>query len=305
MIAVTGGAGFIGSWLVEKLLEQGYEVLVIDNLSSGTRENVPEKAELVVKDIREVSDRDLEGVNAVFHFAADPDVRKSVSEPRKSFEVNVIGSFNVLEAAREAGVKSFVFASSGGTVYGEVNRAVDEEFRLRPISPYGASKAAFEAYLSAYAHSYGMNCISLRFGNIIGPRLNHGVIWDFYWKLRKNPEKLVILGNGEQEKSYLYVEDAVNASLLAWERARGFEVFNIAHEKTLKVKEIAEIVSKELGVKPEFEFTGGVRGWIGDVPKFKLDVGKIKTLGWKPKVEPSGAVKLTVRWLVERFGGIK
>lgn len=308
MIVITGGAGFIGSHLVDKLLEMKKEVLVIDNLSSGNLENLrhhenDENLRILEIDIRDKKIKEaIEGAEAIFHLAADPDVRRSVENPKKSFEINMVGGFNILEAAREAGVKDFIFTSSGGTVYGDVSKPVSEEYRLRPISPYGASKAAFEMYLSAYAHSYGMNCLSLRLGNIIGPRSRHGVIWDFFWKLKKNPKKLVILGNGEQEKSYLHVSDSIEATLLAWKKTRGFEVYNVAHEKTLKVKEIAKIVCEELGLNPEFEFTGGERGWRGDVKIVKLDISRLKRLGWRAKFTPEEAVRDYTRWLRKVYG---
>ena len=308
MIVVTGGAGFIGSHLVDRLLELGYEVLVIDNFCSGKIENLKQheknpNLKIVKADIRDKEIvKHLENAEAIFHLAADPDVRLSVENPSKSFEINMIGSFNVLEAARKLDIKDFIFTSSGGTVYGDTAKPVDEEFRLRPISPYGASKAAFEMYLSAYAHSYGMNCISLRLGNIIGPRSTHGVTWDFFWKLKKDKSRLVILGNGEQEKSYLHVKDAISAIILAWKKSKGFEAYNIAHEKTLKVREIARIVCEELKVNPKFEFTGGERGWRGDVKIVKLKIEKIKKLGWKPRVEPEEAIRDYVKWLVEKFG---
>ena len=301
MILVTGGAGFIGSHLAEFLLKKGNSVKILDNLVSGKSENLAEGVEFVNEDICKESIGDVfSEVETVFHLAADPDVRSSVKNPSVSFKINIDGSFNVLEASRRAGVKNFIFASSGGTVYGDTSEPVTEKHPLRPISPYGASKAAFEMYLSAYAHAYGMNCSALRLGNVIGPRSEHGVIWDFFWKLRKNPDELEILGNGLQEKSYIHVDDVVSAFDFAWRRTKKFEAYNVASEGTLTVKQIAELVSEELGLHPKFRFTGGERGWTGDVKKSVMDMSKIKGLGWNPKYSQEEAVRKYVSWLIDK-----
>ena len=297
MIIVTGGAGFIGSHLIESLLDAGHEVRVVDNKISG--DWVSPKAPIIHDDICTLKPSHLKGAEAVFHMAADPDVRSSVSHPKKSFNINIVGTFNVLEACRTAGVNSFIFASSGGTVYGDTSEAVSESAPLRPISPYGASKAAFEMYLSAYAEAYGMNTPALRLGNVIGPRSRHGVIWDFVHKLLQNPRELEILGNGKQRKSYIYVSDVITAFMAAWKSTKGFAPYNVANDGTLSVTEIAELVSETMNLSPKFSYTGGERGWTGDVKKSVMSMDKIKYLGWEPKVSQNEAVRKYVEYLKE------
>ena len=294
MILVTGGAGFIGSHLVEQLLKE--DAVVVWDISRRELFNNDEVT-VVNKDIHSATSKDMRGFDAVFHLAADPDVRSSVDDPAKSFDVNVVGSFKVLDAARDAGVERFVFASSGGTVYGDVPRVVTEREPLHPISPYGASKAAFEMYLSAYSSSYGINCSAMRLANVIGPRSRHGVIWDFFWKLRKNPKRLEVLGDGQQRKSFVHVSDVVSAFLLVFRKNKGFESYNVANDGTLSIAEVAELVSGELGVSPELSFEKGDRGWVGDVREIALDSSKLKHLGWKINFSQEEAVKDYVRWL--------
>ena len=291
---ITGGFGFIGSHLTERLLEKDCGIVV--DLSKDSPVG-SDKLMFVKKDIRSLAPKDLEGIDVVFHLAAVPPVRSSVAKPDRSFDINVAGSFRVLEAAREAGVKKFVFASSGGTVYGEASGTIAEDTPLRPISPYGASKAAFEMYLSAYAHSYGMDCTSLRLANVIGPRSRHGVVWDFFHKLRRNPRELEIFGDGRQEKSYLHVSDVVDAFILAAEKTKGFEAYNVANDGTLTVRRIAELVSEAMGLSPKFKFTGGERGWTGDVRRIVLDSSKLRALGWAPRLSQEEAVLDYLRWL--------
>jgi len=200
---ITGGAGFIGSHLVDALVKEGHEVIVIDNYLSGlSLKN--EKAKYIDKDItKDDIIEDLKGTESVFHLAADPNVKTSAENPSESFKLNTIGTFNVLEACRKADVKQIVFTSTS-TVYGEAKVIpTPEDYPCEPISNYGASKLAGEAYLSSYSHSYGIKGTSLRYANIFGERSNHGVIFDFFHKLKKNPDKLEILGDGKQEKSYL------------------------------------------------------------------------------------------------------
>lgn len=302
MILVTGGAGFIGGHLLDALLDLGESVRVVDNLAAGSETNIPDGVEFIKKDIVSENLLDVfENITSVFHLAADPDVRGSVKNPMKNFQINVFGSLNVLEAARKKDVSNFIFASSGGTVYGDVLEKVDENTLLNPISPYGASKAAFEMYLSAYSESFNMNASVLRLGNVIGPRSDHGVIWDFFWKLKKNPQILKILGNGLQEKSYIHVYDAVDAFLKIWKNMKSFETYNVSNLKTLSVTDLAKIVSKELRVSPTFEYTGESRGWAGDVKKVETSVDKLLGLGWKPKFSQEAAIQNYVRYLVKNY----
>ncbi|MEM0479175.1 MAG: NAD-dependent epimerase/dehydratase family protein, partial [Pyrobaculum sp.] len=217
-IVVTGGAGFIGSHLVDRLIEEGYEVAVVDNLSSGRREFVNKEAELYIRDLKDPQwGVDVRG-EVVFHFAANPEVRLSTTEPQVHFNENVVATFNVLEWARQTGVKTVVFASSS-TIYGDAEVIpTPEEAPYKPISVYGAAKAAGEVMCGAYARLYGLRCLVIRYANIVGPRLRHGVIYDFIMKLKKNPKVLEVLGDGTQSKSYLYIKDAVDATLDAWRR---------------------------------------------------------------------------------------
>ncbi|MEM3362653.1 MAG: NAD-dependent epimerase/dehydratase family protein [Candidatus Anstonellaceae archaeon] len=301
-VLVTGGAGFIGSHIVDVLVEEKNKVLILDNFISGKKNYINKKAMFVFKDIRKPIEK-ISKADAVFHFAADPDVRNSSKNPLNSFNTNVIGTYNVLEFCRKNDVKRFVFASTS-TVYGEAKiLPTPETYPLEPISNYGASKLAGEAYVCSYAHTYGIKSTILRYANIFGERSTHGVVYDFFFKLKKNPKKLEILGNGLQEKSYLYVSDAVNATILAWKKQKKIiEIFNVGSEKKYTVDKIAKIVCKELNVSPSFCYTGGERGWIGDVRSMLLDVSKIKHIGWKEKVSLEKGIKKYIKWLREEYG---
>ncbi len=306
---VTGGAGFIGSHLVDELISRGYRVRVIDNLSSGdyaflSRHEGRKDFEFVRADLKnkESVERVVKGIDTVFHYAANPEVRLSVQEPEVHFKENLLATFNLLEAIRKAGsIEKVVFASSS-TVYGDAKiLPTPETHVIKPISVYGASKAGCEALICSYAYLYGFKAVALRYANIVGPRLRHGVIYDFIKKLRKNPSKLEILGDGTQRKSYLFVTDAVEATLFLTERLGDFfDAFNVGNDDWITVKEIGEIVSKVLGLKPEFVFTGGTedgRGWLGDVKFMRLSIDKVKSLGWSPKYSSKEAVELTAKAL--------
>ncbi|MBR9678050.1 MAG: NAD-dependent epimerase/dehydratase family protein [Nanoarchaeota archaeon] len=298
-VLVTGGAGFIGSHMVDELLSRGHQVLVYDNNPVFLNE----KAELVKADILDFDKlkESLSGVDKVYHFAADPDVRGSVNDPGRSFEINVKGTWNVLEAMRLNDVKRIGFASSGGTVYGETKVFPTPETEVfKPISPYGATKVCGEAYLSTYAHSYGMTCVAFRYANIIGPRLTHGVIFDFYNKLKKNPKELEILGDGKQCKSYLHVSDCVKASIHALENSTGYAYYNKGSEEWITVDEIARTIIETMGLKNvELKHTGGSKGWTGDVVKMLLDINKLKKLGFEPEHSIKKAIEDTVNWLIQ------
>jgi UDP-glucose 4-epimerase len=284
-VVVTGGAGFIGSHLADALITEGHQVIVIDDLSGGNAANVNRKAKLVKKDIRRDLSKDFDGADAIFHFAADADVRASALTPQKTFDINVAGTFSVLESCRKADVKRIVFTSTS-TVYGDAKTIpTPETHPCAPISNYGASKLACEAYLSAYSASYGMKCTSLRYANIIGERSTHGVIYDFYMKLKKNPRELEILGDGRQDKSYLHVSDCVFATLIAWKKQdTDYDVFNVGSLEKTTVDEIAKLVCRELGLNPEFRRTGTPRGWAGDMKVMLLDISKMNALGWTPRI---------------------
>ncbi len=296
---ITGGAGFIGSRLAEELLKQQYDILIIDNLISGSKENIPKSAKFVKKDIvKDDIANELEDADVIFHFAADPDVRSSAEKPEKSFNQNVVGTFNVLEACRKNDIERVVFASTS-TVYGESETIpTPETMPCEPISNYGASKLACESYVSSYSHSYGIKSTVLRYANIYGPPSTHGVIFDFYKKLKTNPRKLEILGNGKQEKSYLFIDDCISGTMIAFQKQKKeYDVFNIGSEIKHTVDEIAEQVCKNIGISPIFEYTGGERGWVGDVKLMLLDISKLKDIGWKERTTFEQGVKEYISWL--------
>jgi len=300
-ILVTGGAGFIGSHVVDKLIEMGNEVVVYDNLSSGKIEFVNENAEFVRMDlVKDVDKIELKNFDEVWHIAANPDVRIGEQSPSKIYENNIQATYNLLEAMRKAGVKRMIFTSTS-TVYGEAEIPTSEDHPTYPISIYGASKLACEALILSYCHTFDMQSWIYRFANVIGRRSNHGVIFDFIHKLLKNPEKLEILGDGEQNKSYIYIDDCVEAMLHGLKANEKINIFNIGSDDQIKVKKIAEIVSKAMGLDPEFVFTGGRRGWKGDVPVMFLSNEKLKKLGWKPRYNSEDAVKMTVKDLLEEI----
>ncbi|MHA1156045.1 MAG: SDR family NAD(P)-dependent oxidoreductase, partial [Candidatus Heimdallarchaeota archaeon] len=251
-IIVTGGCGFIGSNIVTKLVSEGYSVKVIDDLSTGNIDYIEEPlknkercifVEGSITDLKFL-EKEFKNYDAVIHEAANPDVRTSKDNIFKDFEINVLGTLNVLQAMINNKILKIIFASSGGTVYGETNIIpTPEDHRFDPISHYGASKASSEQYLTSYASLYGIDAISFRFGNIFGPPSNHGVMRDFFMKLKNNPKTLQILGDGKQVKSYLYVDDCVEAHLSAL-RAQfsGHTAFNITTSEGISVNEIADYV---------------------------------------------------------------
>ncbi len=311
LVLVTGGAGFIGSHLVDELLKRGFNVRVIDNLSSGTLENIKHNIgnrsfEFIRGDLKNPEDslKAVKNVEVVFHLAANPEVRVSTTAPEIHFRENVVATFNLLEACRKVGtVEKFVFASSS-TVYGDAKVfPTPENHELRPISVYGASKAACESLICSYAYLYGFKAASLRYANIVGPRLRHGVIYDFLMKLKKNPNVLEVLGDGTQKKSYLYISDTIEATLLVTDKlTEKFETYNIGNEDWITVAEIAEIVSKAAGLKPKIVFTGGTpdgRGWPGDVKYMLLSIEKIKKIGWKHKHTSRVEIELTAKALAK------
>jgi UDP-glucose 4-epimerase len=314
-VLVTGGAGFIGSHLTDKLMENKARARVFDNLSSGSQENVRRwldnsEFDFLKGDLLNKKDtkRAVENCEVVFHLAANPEVRLSSVSPNVHFEQNIVATNNLLEAVRKSGsAKSFVFTSSS-TVYGEASQIPTPEnyVPLEPISVYGASKMASEALIMAYAHTYGFNTVIYRLANIIGPRSKHGVIHDFIEKLRFNPHELEILGDGTQAKSYLYVDDCVEAILFGFMKSsHRVEAFNLGSEDQINVNSIAQIVVEEMDLKNvTFRYTGGVdggRGWKGDVKHMLLAVDRLKTLGWRPKLNSVEAVTKTVKGMLKEF----
>jgi UDP-glucose 4-epimerase len=298
-VAVTGGAGFIGSHLCQELSEE-HEVITVDNLSSGRKENIPEETELRNRDIKK---DDLTGVfqevDAVFHFAANPKVNTFPEERDKDFNENLTGTKRVLEACEKTGVEELVFASSS-VVYGEeAEIPTPEDANFDPISMYGATKAGGEHMCQVYQQIFDIDLTIVRLANIVGGRNEKGVIYDFIHKLKDDPEKLVILGNGKQRKSYLHVEDTVEGILEAWKSRE--TVFNVGSEDSIDVDGIAEIVADEMGLEPEYEYTGGEKGWDGDVPEMRLSIDKLKDTGWEPERNSAESVRKTVKELLDKI----
>jgi UDP-glucose 4-epimerase len=304
---VTGRAGFIGSHLVDTLVAQGNEVLVIDSLCAGKKETIARhidscRVRFVQKDLLSDGWQDaIAGADRLFHLAADPDVRQSAANPDPTMQNNVVATYRVLEAMRLHKVPEMVFTSTS-TVYGEarVIPTPEDYTPLEPISVYGASKLACEALISAYCHSFGMKSWNFRFANIVGERSGHGVITDFIRKLRTNPAELEILGDGKQAKSYLEVHECIAAMLFATGKAREtVNTFNIGSEDWIDVKTIAEIVVEEMHIQgTKLRFTGGERGWVGDVPRMQLSIDRLKALRWKPQLGSKESVRLAVRDLL-------
>ena len=305
-IVVTGGAGFIGSHLVDRLVEGNHELVVLDNLSSGDEKFI---APHLGKERFRFHQIDLlngkitsffEGVEEVWHLAANPEVRLGAENTRVHLEQNLIVTSNVLEAMRMNEVRRIIFTSTS-TVYGEADKLpTPEEYPTMPISLYGASKLASEALIASYCHTFDMQAWIYRFANVIGRRSTHGVIYDFIHKLRSNPTELEILGDGNQTKSYIYVDDCIEAMLVGLKAndKNRVHIFNIGTNDMIRVKRIAEIVCEEMRTSPKFKFTGGKRGWKGDVPVMLLDASKLNELGWKQRYTSEEAVKKATRDLL-------
>ncbi|TKX74269.1 NAD-dependent epimerase/dehydratase family protein [Halorubrum sp. GN11_10-6_MGM] len=302
-VLVTGGAGLVGSHLAAALLDRGATVRVADDLSKGTRDRVPAGAAFVEADVTDpdaVARAVTADLDMVFHFAAYTDT--NYDDDRVLFEENTEMTYNLLERMREVGVDRFAFTSSS-TVYGEAPRPTPEDYGpLEPISIYGSSKLADEALISTHAHSYGIQSWVFRFANIVGPRQRGNVIPDFIEKLDEYPSELEILGDGRQEKSYMYVSECVDAIQHVVETADdAYNVYNLGTRTTTSVTDIADIVSEELGVAPEYSYTGGDRGWTGDVPKMRLSIEKLVELGWEPSIESDEAVRRSARELIDEI----
>jgi UDP-glucose 4-epimerase len=305
---VTGGAGFIGSHLVDRLIELG-EVTVYDNLSSGKLEHIEHhfdkinfrlmKADLLNFDTLRQS---VSGHDAVFHLAANPDVRAGSENTDLDLKQGTIATRNLLEAMRLTNVKKLIFASSS-TVYGEAARSVSEDSGpLLPISLYGASKLACEGLISAFCHLFDIRAWIFRIANVVGDRSSHGVIFDFINKLRQNPKELEILGDGTQSKPYLHIDDCINGMLFGLENCHErVNVLNLGCDSATDVTTIATIVVNAMGLSGvNFNYTGGIRGWKGDVPQVRFDVTKMDRLGWRPKFSSDEAVERAIKDILGR-----
>jgi len=304
---ITGGAGFIGSSFVDRLLSDGHTVTVYDNLSTGQIEFLERaltnpRFTLVRGDITDapaLTDAMRTIPNTVFHFAANADVRFGTEHPSRDVEQNTLGTFNVLEAMRTNGIKRIAFSSTG-SVYGEPTVFPTPENAPFPVqtSLYGASKLAGESLIQAYCEGFGIQGYIFRFVSILGERYTHGHVFDFYRKLRENPDELYILGDGHQRKSYLYVQDCVDAVLLALEYAQDkVNIFNLGAESYVEVNDSVGWISAHLGLNPRRVYAGGERGWIGDSPFIFLDTTKIRALGWRPKLTIQQGIIRTLDYL--------
>ncbi len=307
---VTGGAGFIGSNLVDRLSRLGAEVVIVDDFRTGRREFVADAlsrdgVRLVEGDVLDqaILTDALEGCDWVFHLQANADVRRGLEHPRRDLEQNTIATSNVLEAMRARGVSRIMFASTG-SVYGEPEIFPTPEDAPFPVqtSLYAASKLACEGLIAAYATGYGFTGLICRFVSILGERYTHGHVFDFYRALRRDPEHLRVLGDGRQEKSYLYVEDCLDAILLAAEHhaeEAGAHIYNLGVDETIVVDDSIEIITEYLSLTPEIAYTGGRRGWTGDSPLIQLDTARVRGLGWRPRLTGREAMLRTLRWLDE------
>jgi len=306
---VTGAAGFIGSHLTEHLLAQGKVVTGYDNFSSGNRKWIQQLRERSrftfiegdLLDLNALRDAVL-GHDVVFHLAANTDIPGGNKNPRIDFENCTIGTFNILEALRENGVRQLLFASSS-TVFGEplIRPTPETVGPVLPLSLYGAGKLAGEGLISSYCHLFGIQAWIFRFANVVGARMGHGVIYDFIHKLKANQYELEILGDGKQEKNYFLVEDCIDGMLFAFQnvREKSCDVFHLGTDTTIKVGDIARIVVEEMGLNGvKFRFTGGSRGWPGDVPVVIYDINKMKKLGWNPRYSSVEAVRIATRRLL-------
>jgi UDP-glucose 4-epimerase len=303
---VTGGAGFIGSSLVDRLLADGHQVVAYDNFSTGQREFLSQAAinpnfTLIEGDLLDVErlSAALRDAHVVFHLAANADVRFGTEHPRKDLEQNTIATFNVLEAMRAQDVKRIAFSSTG-SVYGEAVVFPTPEDAAFPLqtSLYGASKLAGEGLIAAYGAGFGFEGCIFRFVSILGERYTHGHVFDFYGSLRRDATRLRVLGDGNQRKSYLYIGDCLDAMLLAMEQTRGgIQVFNLGTDHYCRVVDSIGWIAERLGVQPTLEFSGGDRGWIGDNPFIFLDCAKIRRLGWTPKLTIREGVQRTLDYL--------
>ncbi len=305
---ITGCAGFIGSNLTDKLLKEGHEVIGFDNFSTGLDEFLIDAKKssqftLIKDDLlnREAVEKAMQNVDAVFHMAANADVRFGTNHPHKDLEQNTIATFHVLEGMRANGVKRIAFASTG-SIYGEAETIPTPEHAPFPVqtSLYGASKLAAEGMIQAYCEGFNFQSYIFRFVSILGERYTHGHVFDFYKQLLQDPNKLMVLGNGKQRKSYLYIQDCLDAILFAMEKAQDkVNIFNLGTDEYCEVNNSIGWICNYLGFNPERSYTGGERGWIGDNPFIFLDTSKIRQLGWKPKLNIQEGVMQTIKYLHE------
>lgn len=309
-ILVTGCAGFIGSNLVDFFLSKKYSIVGIDNLSTGNMLNLMDASKNkkftfykcdLLKFVK--IKKYFKNIDLVIHLAANADVRSGPKHPKKDLQQNLLATTNVLEAMRVNNVKKIVFSSTG-SVYGEAKEFPTLENAKFPTqtSLYGASKVSCEAFISAYVESFGMQAWIFRFVSILGERYTHGHVIDFYKSLVKNPKLLKVLGDGNQRKSYLYITDCIEAIYIALNKSnKKINIFNLGTNDYIGVKKSIKYICNELNLKPQLQYEGGKRGWIGDNPFIFLDTKKIRSLGWKPKLSIEKSIIRTVKYLKSRI----
>jgi len=312
---ITGGAGFIGSHLTERLLKEGHKVTILDIFSCANLENIKPFIDnpsltIVKEDLKEPSklNQIVKRCKIIFHLAANPEVRVGETDPKVHFEENILTTFNLLKAIQQSNTPKIIVFTSTSTVYGEASQIPTPEHYapLIPIST-GASKLASEALITSYAYTFNHRALILRLANIIGPKSNHGVIVDFIRKIMVNPRELEILGDGTQEKSYLHITDCIGAMMHLINKFRKgiqkVDVYNIGSYDKITVREIARIVAEEMNTPNiRYKFTGGVdggRGWKGDVKIMQLSINKILQTCWKPKYTSKQAVRLAAEALIK------
>ena len=304
-ILVTGGAGFIGSHLCDVLIADGHNVTVVDNLVLGKVENIKHlinnpdfrffKEDLNNGHAMDMIFKDGE-FDMVYHLAANSDIQKGGKDPMVDYQLTFNTTFNVLQMMKKYEVKKFFFASTSA-IYGETYDVLNEDYGpLKPVSNYGAGKLASEAFISAFASTYHIQTWITRFPNVVGERFTHGVIYDFIHKLQKNPNELEVLGNGEQCKPYVYVKDLVAGIQFVINNSNEpYNVYMLGSDTRTKVKEIAAMVIEEMGLNASIRYTGGDRGWVGDVPEFRYDLTKVNNLGWKASYDSNDAVRKAIQ----------
>jgi UDP-glucose 4-epimerase len=309
---VTGGLGFIGSHLVDRLLADDWNVVVLDNLLTGKRSNLAQhkgdrRLTVVEGDVRHLKTlaKASKGCDALFHFAAHALMRVSMDDPTADLDFNLMGTMNALQSAAANGVPEFVFASTSA-LYGEAEISpTPEGYSGIQTSFYGASKLAGEAFASAFVQFRPMKFWAFRFGTVLGERCRRGAIWDFEHKLMDNPKELEILGDGKQVKDYLSVKDCADGVMLGYERsASPVNIFNLGLRERTTVDEVADIVIEVMGLKGvKRRYTGGARGWKGDNPVVQLSIDRIRRLGWKPTTSPKEAIRATAEWTLKELRG--
>ena len=304
-VLVTGGAGFIGSHLCDALHERGHNITVVDNLVLGRIENIRHligqprfkfaQVDILDTDFMKIVFAE-ENFDMVYHLAANSDIQKGGQDPMVDYQLTFNTTFQVLQLLKEFHVRKFFFASTSA-IYGETRDVLHENYGpLCPVSNYGAGKLASEAFISAFSSTYHIQTWITRFPNVVGERFTHGVIYDFIHKLRQNPHELLVLGNGEQCKPYVYVKDLVDGILYVTDHAGElYNVYLLGSNTRTKVRDIAAMVIDEMGLDARIRYTGGDRGWVGDVPEFRYDLSKINALGWQAAHDSDASVRLAIQ----------